>query len=238
MQTEVGEIRNRKESPLVAALSVNPFFCQLGRDVITKIAALCTTRSLRDGEVLFGRGDPGDALYGIRRGQIVISTTTGSGRQLTLNILGAGDIFGEIAILDGRPRSADAAASGPAELFVIRRHDFQDLLARQPEITFRIIELLCDRLRNSSERLEEASYLPLKLRLARRLLKHSEDFGEDIAITQEELSILVGAGRETVNRQLQKWQKSGYIRLGRARVLILDRNGLEREAADSDAASD
>jgi CRP-like cAMP-binding protein len=222
----------------MAALSVNPFFSKIGPDAISKIAALCTTRSLRDGELLFARGDPGDALYGVRRGQIAISRTTGSGRQLTLSILGPGDIFGEIAILDGQPRSADAAASGPAELFVIRRNDFQDLLRRQPEITFRIVELLCERLRSSSERLEEASFLPLKPRLARRLLKHSEDFGSDIAITQEDLSILVGAGRETVNRQLQKWQKSGILRLGRARVVILDPVRLEQEAAEADAASD
>lgn len=229
----VGE-QTRKGSLFVTALSVNPFFSALGPDAIAQIAALCTSRSMSDGETLFVKGDPGDALYGVRRGQIVITTTTSTGRQLTLNILGAGDIFGEIALLDGRPRSADAVASGAVELFVIRRSDFQDLLKRQPEITTKIIELLCERLRFSSERLEEASLLSLKFRLARRLLKLAEDFGEDIAITQEELSILVGAGRETVNRQLQKWQKSGIVQLGRGRVRILDAAHLEQESAEDD----
>jgi CRP-like cAMP-binding protein len=187
-----------------------------------------------DGETLFLKGDPGDALYGVRRGQIVITTTTETGRQFTLNILGPGDVFGEIALLDGHPRSADAVASGHVELFVIRRSDFQDLLMRQPEITTNIIELLCERLRFSSERLEEASLLSLKSRLARRLLKLAEDFGEDIDITQEDLSVLIGAGREAVNRQLQKWRKSGVVELGRARVTIVDTQCLRHEAFECD----
>ncbi len=218
----------------MTALSVNPFFSALGPSAIAQVASLCVSRNLSHGETLFVKGDPGDALYGVRRGQIVITTTTQSGRQLTLNILGPGDVFGEIALLDGQPRSADATASGRVELFMIRRSDFQDLLKRQPDITTRIIELLCERLRFSSDRLEEASLLPFKTRLARRLLKLADDFGGDIAITQEELSILVGAGRETVNRQLQKWQKSGIMQIGRGRVKLVDLSQLEHEAAEQD----
>ncbi|WP_262031181.1 Crp/Fnr family transcriptional regulator [Microvirga sp. Mcv34] len=228
----------QRELPFVSALSVNSFFSALGPDAIARIAALCTSRRMLDGETLFLKGDPGDALYGVRRGQIVITTTTDTGRQLTLNILGPGDVFGEIALLDGHSRSADAVASGNVELFVIRRSDFQDLLKRQPDITTRIIELLCERLRFSSERLEEASLLSLKTRLARRLLKLAEDFGEDIDITQEELSVLVGAGRETVNRQLQKWRKSGVVDLGRARVRIIDVARLQQEAVARDGGAD
>lgn len=224
----------QRDLPFFSALSVSSFFSALGPEAIAQIAALCTSRKMRDGEILFLKGDPGDALYGVRRGQIVITTTTDAGRQFTLNILGPGDIFGEIALLDGQPRSADAVASGHVELFMIRRSDFQDLLKRRPEITTRIIELLCERLRFSSERLEEASLLSLRARLARRLLKLAEDFGEDIEITQEELSVLVGAGRETVNRQLQKWRKSGVVELGRARVKIVDLGRLQQEATERD----
>jgi CRP-like cAMP-binding protein len=131
-------------------------------------------------------------------------------------------------------RGNSAGASGHVELFMIRRSDFQDLLKRQPEITTRIIELLCERLRFSSERLEEASLLSLRSRLARRLLKLAEDFGGEVDITQEELSVLVGAGRETVNRQLQKWRKSGVVELGRARVKIIDTRRLQQEATERD----
>lgn len=228
----------QRDSPFFSALSVSPFFSALGPDAIAQIAALCTSRKMLDGETLFLKGDPGDALYGVRRGQIVITTTTDTGRQFTLNILGPGDIFGEIALLDGHSRSADAVASGQVELFVIRRNEFQDLLKRQPEITTKIIELLCERLRFSSERLEEASLLSLKSRLARRLLKLAEDFGEEIDITQEELSVLVGAGRETVNRQLQKWRKIGVVELGRGRVRIIDPQHLNQEAVERDRETD
>jgi CRP-like cAMP-binding protein len=229
--------KTRRISPLVSALSVSSFFSALEPEIIMQIAALCTSRNLSDGETLFLKGDPGDALYFVRRGQIIIGTSTSTGRQLTHNILGPGDIFGEIALLDGRPRSADAVASGPVELFMIRRSDFQDLLRRQPAIMTRIIELLCERLRFLSERLEEASLFSLKSRLARRLLKLAEDFGGDISITQEELSVLVGAGRETVNRQLQKWQKSGILKLGRARVQIILSSRLEEEVFESGRVS-
>jgi len=215
-------------------LSVNSLFSGLSADAIQQVADLCTTVSLSDGQTLFVKGDPGDALYGIRRGQIVVTTTTVGGRQLTLNILGPGDILGEIALLDGRPRSADATASGPTELFMIRRVDFQILLQRRSEIAMRLIEILCERLRWSSDRVEEASLLAFPVRLARRLLKLAEDFGQEIIITQEELSILTGAGRETVNRQLQKWQKRGIVQLGRGRIQIVKSSQLREEAAEAE----
>jgi CRP/FNR family transcriptional regulator, cyclic AMP receptor protein len=221
-------------SPLVAALSVNPLFSGLGTDTCKRIADLCVTQNLTDGQTLFLKGDPGNALYGVRRGRILITTSTSAGKQLTLNVLGSGDIFGEVALLDGRPRTADAIASGGTELFMIRRGDFQNLLQRQPAIALKIIELLCERVRWTSERMEEASLLALPPRLARRLLKLADDFGEEILISQEELSVLVGAARETVNRQLQQWQRAGLIELGRARIQVLDLRGLQTEAASKD----
>ena len=220
-----------KISPLLAALSVNPLFSALGAETLKRVADLCVTHTLSDGQTLFLKGDPGDALYGVRRGRILITTSTSGGKQLTLNVLGSGDVFGEVALLDGRPRSADALASGATELFMIRRSDFQNLLRQQPEIALKIIELLCDRVRWTSERMEEASLLALPLRLARRLLKLADDFGEEILISQDELSVLVGAARETVNRQLQQWQRAGIIELGRARIQVRDLRGLQTEAA-------
>ena len=96
----------QRDSPFFSALSVSSFFSALGSEAIAQIASLCTSRKMLDGETLFLKGDPGDALYGVRRGQIVITTTTDTGRQFTLNILGAGDIFGEIALLTFRNSSS------------------------------------------------------------------------------------------------------------------------------------
>ena len=105
---------------------------------------------------------------------------------------------------------------------MIRRSDFQDLLKRRPEITTRIIELLCERLRFSSERLEEASLLSLRARLARRLLKLAEDFGEDIEITQEELGLLAGVSRAVVNRSLAELEDEKLIRTEHGRISVLN----------------
>jgi CRP-like cAMP-binding protein len=220
-----------KLSPFAAALSVNPLFSGLGREAIKRMAELCVSLTLADGETLFLKGDSGDALYGVRRGRILITTSTSSGKQLTLNVLGSGDVFGEIALLDGRPRTADAVASGETELFMIRRADFHELLRRETGIALKLIELLCERIRWTSERMEEASLLSLPPRLARRLLRLADDFGEEVLISQEELSVIVGAARESVNRLLQEWRRKGIIELGRGRIQILSIPRLKAAAA-------
>ncbi len=209
-------------------LGANPFFAGLGAPAVEAIAALCVTRSLAARETLFSKGDPGDALYAMRRGQIRISTGSEAGRRLTLNVLGPGDVFGEIALLDGRPRTADAVAAEPTELFMVLRRDFLTLLERQPAVGIGLIELLCQRLRWMSDRMEESALMPLPARLARRLVALAEDFGAEVNVSQEELAVFVGATRESVNRQLQTWKRRGFIELGRSRIRLLDPAGLAR----------
>lgn len=208
-------------------LGANPFFAELGQQAIEAIAGLCVTRSMRSEEVLFLKGDPADALYAVRRGQIRIATGTNAGRRLTLNLLGSGDVFGEVALLDGRPRTADAVATEPTELFMVRRRDFIDLLAHQPNVAVGIIELLCQRIRWMSDRMEESVLLPLHARLARRLIALGEDYGAEIQVSQEELAIFIGSTRESVNRQLQEWKRKGLVEIGRGRIRLLNRAGLE-----------
>src|SRR5215213_3078270 len=207
-------------------LGANPFFAGLGPEGLDAVAALCVTRSIRAGEILFLKGDPGDALYAVRRGQIRIATGTDDGRRLTLNLLGPGDVFGEIALLDGHSRTADAIAVEPTDLFMVLRRDFLDLLERQPRVAVRIIEFLCERFRWMSERMEEAVLLPLQARLSHRLLALAEDYGAEIHISQHDLAVFVGSTRESVNRQLQAWQRKGIVAVGRNRVTVLDRVGL------------
>jgi CRP-like cAMP-binding protein len=206
---------------LALLLGANPFFAGLGKEAIEAIALLCVTRRLERGESLFHKGDAGDALYAVRRGQIRIATGSTSGRRLTLNLLGSGDVFGEVALLDGRPRTADAVAVEPTELYMVYRRDFLDLLVKRPTVAIRIIELLCERIRWMSAQMEERALLPLETRLAHRLVALSEDFGSDLHVSQEELAIFVGATRESVNRQLQTWRREGWIELSRNRVRVL-----------------
>src|SRR5215471_20804990 len=173
-----------KRPEFAALLGMNPLFAGLGEDGIRAIATLCTKRQLDSGEVLFQKGDRGDALYGVRRGRIRIETGTAAGGRLALNVLGPGDLFGEIALFGGQPRTADAIAAEPSELFMVRRSDFLGYLEREPRITVRLLEMLCQRIRWVSDRMEEAVLLPLHARLARRLCALAEDFGSEVHISQ------------------------------------------------------
>jgi len=211
-----------KRPEFAALLGMNPLFAGLGEDAIRNIAALCTRRQLDGGEVLFQKGDKGDALFGVRRGRVRIETGTAAGGRLTLNVLGPGDLFGEVALFDGLPRTADAIAAEASELFMVRRSDFLAYLEREPRIAVRLLEMLCQRIRWISDRMEEAVLLPLHARLARRLCMLADDFGSEVHISQEELGVYVGAARESVNRQLQEWRRAGIIELRRGRISLLD----------------
>ncbi|EJW09312.1 transcriptional regulator, Crp/Fnr family [Rhodovulum sp. PH10] len=201
-------------------LGTNALFSGLGPEALAAIARLCQMRKLPAGQTLFVKGDPGDALYGVRRGQIRIETGTPSGERMTIEMFGAGDVFGEIAVLDGRPRTADAVAQEDCELFVLPRAEFLKTLEQDGRLAIRIIELLCGRLRSTNERTEEMMFLPLSVRLARRLAALVADFGAELQITQDELAGLVGVTRESVNRQLQEWRASGIVELGRGRIRV------------------
>ncbi len=222
-----------KPLELAVLLGTNSLFAGLGTEALKSIAGLCHLRQLAAGQVLFVKGDPGDALYGVRRGQIRIETGTATGQRLTIAMFGPGDAFGEIALLDGRPRTADAVAAEPCELFVLPRSEFLQYLEGDSRLAVRIIELLCGRLRQSNENMEATIFLPLRARLARRLGALAEDFGTDLHITQEELGSLLGVARETVNRQLQEWRRSGIVKLSRGQIYVLDVGQLAREAGQA-----
>ncbi len=150
-----------------------------------------------------------------------------------MNVLGPGDLFGEIAVLDGEPRTADALAAEPSELFVVRRNNFLNYLESEPRVSVKLIGLLCQRIRWASDRFEESILLPLQVRLARRLCALAADFGSEVCISQEQLGIYVGVARESVNRQLQQWRREGILELRRGRILLLDADRLRAEARQS-----
>lgn len=213
-----------------ALLQMNPLFAGLGGEAVERVAALCRRRQLKTGETLFLKGDEGDALFGIRRGQIRIETGTDDGGRLTLNMLGSGDLFGEIALFKGQTRTADAIAAEDTELFMLLRSDFFAFLEREPKFAVRLIELLCERIRWVTVRMEESKFLPLPARLARRVYELANDFGSDLQISQEQLGVYIGASRESVNRQLQQWRTAGIVDLRRGAISIRDMDKLAIEA--------
>ena len=209
-----------KQAEFAVILKMNPMFADLDADGLARIAGLCRIRHLAAGEILFRKGDAGDALFGVRRGQLRIETGAADGSRLTLQFVGPNELIGEVAVLDGFGRTADATAMEPTELFELGRADLLGLLEREPKIALQIIVQLCRRLRRQGERSEESMLQPLPVRLARRLCALGSDFGSEVHISQEQLGVFVGAARESVNRQLQLWRKDGILDLQRGRILL------------------
>ncbi len=213
-------------------LQRSPLFRDLASATFERIAALATQRAYRRGEIVFTHGDPGDALFAIVTGKIRISTGSAAGREIFLNIMEPGDTFGEIALLDGGPRTATATAITAAELVSVRRGPLFELLEREPKAALELLRLAGQRLRWTSGLLEDAILLDAPARLAKRLLSLCELHGEDgrdgrrIRISQEELANFLSVSRQAVNEQLQDWKARGWVALGRGTVEVLDAGAL------------
>lgn len=207
----------------------NPLFKGLDGNDLDHLASLATSRPLKREETLFVKGDEGNALYGLISGRIKISSAAPSGREIILNVLEPGAWFGEIALLDGRPRTADASASVDSTLLVLNRRDFLPFLENHPKLALQLLELLCARMRWTNSLLEDASFLSLEGRLAKRLLALAEaQKGEGsnlkgviIQQSQSDIGQMLNASRESVNKLLQGWMRNGWIGLGRSKIEII-----------------
>ena len=199
---------------------------------IRQIAALSSRRSYSHGALVFSQADPGDALYGVVTGRIRISASSPGGREVFLNIMEPGDTFGEIALLDGRRRTATASATAPSELIIITREHFLELLEREPKLVTHVVQLLCERIRWTSGWAEDSALLGVPARLARRLLSlgklHGRETpnGIELGISQEEVAHFLGLSRQVVNQYLQNWKVRGWLTLARGKIVIVDERAL------------
>ena len=220
-------------APNLATLTVltnSTWFRGIAPTLLREIAALSQQRRYHAGEIVFHRDEPGDYLYGVISGSIRVTTHATDGRQLALNTMMAGDLIGEIAVLDGGSRTASGHALEETLVFVVPREQFTALMMRQPTIALHMIELLCDRVRHTSQQVEEAAFLSLSQRLARLLEKFVDETGAGVPCTittsQSELGSFLNASRQAVNGALQKWQKAGFITLRRGRIDVHDLSGV------------
>lgn len=213
-------------------LKANRLFRDLPDPTLDQLAGLAVRRSVKRGQRIFAEGDPGDSLMGLISGQVRISATTPAGQEAFLNLLESGDSFGEIAVLDGNARTANAEAVTDVELFVVRRVDLMALIGREPRLAAELISLLCKRVRWTSDLIEESAFLSLPARLARRLVKMAEEHGSpvgggiELRISQAELAGFLSVSRQVVNQHLQAWQRKGWVEVGRGRVVVRDVKGL------------
>ena len=215
-------------------LQFNYLFRGLSKSAISSIAALATRRQFSKGTVVFSQGDEPDALYGIVAGKIRISASSQSGQEVFLSYMEPGDTFGEIAVMDGLPRTATATVVEDAALIMIQRSEFLRLLRNEPVLSLQLIELLCKRLRWTSELIEESAFLDGEARLAKRLLILSTLHGRlnkanqiELSISQDDLAHFLGVSRQAVNQYLREWQRKSWVALGRNRITILDAEALQ-----------
>src|SRR5215471_1021179 len=232
----VGDTRS---SSKLSVLRQHPIFRDLDPEALDQLCRYAKHIVLKRGATLFGKDDPGNSLYAVISGTVKISVSSPEGRNAILNLIGPGGTFGEISVLDGQPRSADATANTNCEIFVIDRRDFLPFVRSQPTLAMKFIELLCERVRRTSEQVEQVILQDLPGRLASALLglteKHKlEPESRTIAITQQEISEMVGMTRESINKQLRAWASRHWVRLEHGAIVVLDTAPL-RELADAGA---
>lgn len=208
-------------------------FRDLGPEIHERLSSYANLKTIERGTTIFSKGDVGTSLFAVCSGVVQVTTLSASGKNAVFNLIPEGEIFGEIALLDGGPRTADAVAFTDCTLMVIERRDFLPLLRSHPEMTIKLLEVLCARLRKTTEQVEDLLFLDLRSRLVKTLLRLSQMTpNREIKISQDDLSQIVGMSREMINKQLQVWAKDQWISLARRRIVVLRPDALARIVAE------
>ena len=216
---------------IVESLSTIPFFAGLDAAALERLAAGMRTRRFRRGEVIFHLGDPGDALFIVVSGDVKISLPSDTGDEAILTTLGPGDMFGELALLDGAPRSATAAALSLTETIVLPRDRFRELIAAEAGVRDALLASVAGELRRLTTHVEELHFLDITGRLAARLVRLAQEGGTPGAdgairlrsnLTQGDLAAMVGCTRQSVNKLLGQFADDGLIRQERDGIVITD----------------
>jgi len=193
-------------------------------------------RRYRKGVTVFLHGDPGRDLYVIESGSIKICMTTADGKEITLAILGAGEFFGELALMDGEPRSSDAVTMEDCQFLLLERAEFMQFVGEHPSVAHRIIEVLSRRLRDNNELVQDAAFFDVAARLARVILRLADSVGtrdgDAITIsrrlTQNDLAGMIGTTRESVNKWLAFYERQRLVERRGGLIRVLDPEGLRK----------
>jgi CRP-like cAMP-binding protein len=222
--------QHTKSGDRLAFLRNHPIFSALGPELLRQLQAHALEQLVERGQTVFSKGDVGTSLFAILEGQVKVVSFSMQGKNAVLNFLGPGDIFGEIALLDGGARTADVTAVTNCKLIVIDRRDFLPLLHSKPHIAQKLIEILCARLRNTSRQLEEVMFLDLSGKLAKTLLRMSNPKAapgnRKVLLTQNEIAQIIGASRESTNKQLREWEDRKWLRIERGGLVLLSPQAL------------
>ena len=196
-----------------------PLFRKLTKQEIEAIAAHAVTQSFPRGGIILRKGDPASTMLIVVQGKVRIGLSTIEGRELNLRVMGPGDVIGEVSLLDGQDRSADAYALEDCVMLNVEREHFTSMLRNSSDLCLRLMSVLCDKLRRATVSVEEALLLDLSGRLGCHLQRMAHEHGTatsegiriDVRLSQSELASMIGASREKVNRQLKLWERQGRI---------------------------
>ncbi len=207
-----------------------PIFKTLSDSDLNDLVSSLRLKSLKQGQTLFWKGDEGTALYIVKKGTIKIVLPSTEGDEIIVTMFSEGDFFGEMALLDGEPRSADAVAIEPSEVFILSRNNFLSFLQSNVNAIKSTLSLLSKRLRRTDDMLENTCFLNISARLVKKLIELAESHGRtkgsevliDLSLTQKELGDMIGATRESVNKELKALRKQGLIITEESKIQILD----------------
>ncbi|MGB1109397.1 MAG: Crp/Fnr family transcriptional regulator [Gammaproteobacteria bacterium] len=209
-------------------------FRDLSDDVLDRLSAMAHLKSLPAKQTIFLRGDEGGSLFGVLKGEVKVCASTPGGKETVFGYLGAGDVLGEIALLDGRERDADAFTTRFTRMIEIRRGPFAELMSSEPQLAIHMVNMMCARVREFSERIEDYSILDSAGRLAKLILGEAKRHGRetkdgllvDTLPYQGEIARMIGTSRISVNKHLQCWKREGILSVKRRSFTILDEDGL------------
>lgn len=225
--TSSEQLQFQKELTATSRVSI---FSKLSPSDIEQLAKIVTQKKYGPDAAVFFQGEPSDSLYMVLKGSVKVTGTSEEGVEKILDILGAGEIFGELAMLDGSPRSATVTTCEPTEMGSISRKDFRNFVASRPETLWKLMESLCERLRKTSGSMLEMSSREVPYRLLAALHQLTEKYGQvaadgtcliSVKFGVQDLAAMVGSDREVVSRLLHKYEADGLIELGKDKKIII-----------------
>lgn len=231
-------MRTPKRLDAKTILAVHPLLGHLPAEQLDELVRYARVRTHAKGDLILRKGSRGSGMMAVISGRVKICSVSVEGKEIVLNIVQPGEIFGEIALLDEGERSADAIALEPTELLVLERREFLPFLERHPRTCIKLLKVLCGRLRDTDVLIEDTLFLNMEVRLAKRLLILAEQYGQDqpdaapvtLELSQREVAAVIGASRARVNNQLRAWQKENWVDLKPGAITITDPEALARLA--------
>lgn len=214
-------------------LATVPLFRSLIPAEVTTFAQMAREKSYPKGSVILFEDDPGDSLFVVRAGRVKVVLVAEDGREVILGILGPGDHFGELSLIDDQPRSAHVVAMEESTLLVLRREDFRRRVEQSPQVAWALLLELSRRLRRADEKIGSLVLLDVPGRIARMILDTATEGGSEQIekpLTHQTIAHVIGASRETVSRAMREFVEAGWINTDRRRIRITDRAALEKRS--------